>query len=229
MEYKEFAKYYDIFYSKKDYKKEVNFLKNFIKKDDKIIDIGCGTGIHASLLSEYDIDGLDLNKEMLEIAKTRITGKLYNQNILDINITKKYNVIISMFAVINHLKDIVELEKCLFNLKNILLPGGRIIIDLHNPQSSGEKVDCYDNIERKMIWNYDKDKKIETSKIIFKIDNKIYNDSHIFKIFGIGDIENVCKKLELKVINVYENYDVLKKGSSNSKNLQFIIENSQFD
>ena len=47
MEYKEFAKYYDKFYSKKDYQKEVLFLKNFINKEDKIIDIGCGTGMHG--------------------------------------------------------------------------------------------------------------------------------------------------------------------------------------
>ncbi len=166
---------------------------------------------------------------MLEIAKTRITGKLYNQNMLDININKKYNVIISMFAVINHLKDTIDLERCLFNLKNILLPGGRIILDLHNPQSSVEKVDCYDNIERKMIWIYDKNSKVEKSKIIFKINNKTYNDSHIFKIFSIEELENVCKKLGLNIINVYENYDVLKKGNSKSKNLQFIIEISQFD
>ena len=52
MEYKEFAKYYDKFYQNKDYQKEVNFLKNFINKTDKIIDIGCGTGVHASLLEK---------------------------------------------------------------------------------------------------------------------------------------------------------------------------------
>ncbi len=223
MEYKEFAKYYDKFYSKKNYKKEVLFLKNFINENDKIIDIGCGTGIHASLLSDYDIDGLDLNDEMLEIAKTRIKGNLYHQNILHINISKKYNVIISMFAVINHLKDIKELEICLLNLKNILLPGGRIILDLHNPQSSGEKIDCYDNMKRTMIWNYNKDLKIEKSKIIFEINNKIYNDEHTFRIFSIKEVENVCNKLGLKVVNIYENYDVLKKGNDNSKNLQFLI------
>ena len=30
MEYKQFAKYYDMFYQKKDYQKEVEFLSNFI-------------------------------------------------------------------------------------------------------------------------------------------------------------------------------------------------------
>lgn len=223
MEYKEFAKYYDKFYSKKNYKKEVEFLKNFVRKNDKIIDIGCGTGIHASLLSNYDVDGLDLNKEMLEIAKTRIKGNLYNQNMLNININKKYNIIISMFAVINHLKNIDELEKCLLNFKKILLPDGKIILDLHNPQSSGEKVDYYCKIERTMTWDYDKDLKIEKTKIIFELDNNKYNSEHIFRIFSVEEVENLCKKIGLKVVNVYENYDILKKGSEKSKNLQFII------
>ena len=182
MEYKEFAKYYDKFYSKKNYKKEVEFLKNFIDKNDRIIDIGCGTGIHASLLNNYDIDGLDLNEEMLEIAKTRINGSLYHQNMLNIKIDKKYNIIISMFAVINHLRNVDELELCL------------------------------------------KNSKIEKSKIIFEMDNKVYNDEHIFRIFSIDEIKNICTKVGLKVKKVYENYDILKKGKNSSKNLQFIIE-----
>ena len=78
--------------------------------------------MHASLLQQngFKVDGLDLNKEMLDIAKTRVHSNLYLQNILDLNINKKYNVIISMFAVLNHLKDTQELEKALLNLKNIL-------------------------------------------------------------------------------------------------------------
>ena len=85
MEYKEFAKYYDIFYKNKNYAKETEFLINFINQNDKIIDVGCGTGLHASLLQQngFKVDGLDLNKEMLNIAKTRIHSNLYLQNILD--------------------------------------------------------------------------------------------------------------------------------------------------
>ena len=87
----------------------------------------------------FKVDGLDFNEEMLDIAKTRVYSNLYLQNILDININQKYDVIILMFAVLNHLKYTQELEKALTNLKKILTDGGKIIIDLHNPKNLGIK------------------------------------------------------------------------------------------
>ncbi len=230
MEYKEFAKYYDMFYKNKNYVKETEFLKKFINQDDKIIDIGCGTGLHASLLQQngFKVDGLDLNKEMLDIAKTRVHSNLYLQNILDININQKYDIIISMFAVLNHLKDTQELEKAFMNLKNILNDKGKIIIDLHNPQNSGSKTDSYDNMTRIMEWHYDKKSKIEDSKIVFEIEGKKYIDSHTFRIFTINEVKKCCENVGLVVKKVYENYDVNKCGSSISKNLQFLIYKALF-
>lgn len=70
---------------------------------------------------------------MLDIAKTRLKSQLYLQDILNINLNKKYNVIISMFAVLNHLNDVKELAIAHSNLKSILKDEGKIIIDLHNP------------------------------------------------------------------------------------------------
>lgn len=226
MEYKEFAKYYDKFYQKKDYDKEVKFLLNFTIPNDQIIDIGCGTGMHASILQKqgFKIDGLDLNEEMLNVAKTRINGNLYNQDILNIKIDKKYNLIISMFAVINHLKDSNELEKAFLNLKKLLLPNGKIIIDLHNPQASGKKEDFYDNMSRTMVWNYDKDLKVEVSNIIFNIDDKNYEDTHTFRIFSIDEVKTAVQNVGLNVVAIYENYDVKKEGNSFSKNIQFLIQ-----
>lgn len=43
-------------------------------KDLAILDIGCGTGLSGKILNEYgftNLDGCDINPEMLEIAKTR--------------------------------------------------------------------------------------------------------------------------------------------------------------
>lgn len=226
MEYKEFAKYYDIFYQNKNYENEVSFLKKLIPINSKILDVGVGTGRHASILESYgySVDGLDLNKEMLDIASTRLKGCLYNQNILNVNINKKYDVIISMFAVINHLNNKSELETALKNMKNLLNENGKIIIDLHNPQNSGEKTDTFNNIKRTMKWDFKASEKIEVSDIYFEIDNIIYKDKHIFRIFSIEDVRDACKSVGLELTKVFENYDINKEGNTTSKNLQFLIE-----
>ena len=140
---------------------------------------------------------------MLDIAKTRVHSNLYLQNILEINLNQKYDVVISMFAVLNHLKNLKELEKALMNLKNILTDDGKIIIDLHNPQSSGMKIDSYDNMTRTMEWQYNKKKRIEESKITFEIDGEKYIDNYTFRIFTIDEVKQCCENVGLVVLNVY--------------------------
>lgn len=90
MEYKALAKYYDEFYNKKEYTKEVEFLKQFIGNNQTVLDVGCGTGIHMSLLEQagYEVEGVDLNEEMLEMAKKRVRGSLYIGNMLDFKLNK---------------------------------------------------------------------------------------------------------------------------------------------
>ena len=65
---------------------------------DNCLDIGCATGKVGVMLQEYikNIDGLDVSKEMLDIAcSTTAYKNLYCQNILnaDMHINKQYNLI----------------------------------------------------------------------------------------------------------------------------------------
>ena len=85
MEYQEMAKYYDLFYKKKNYDKESTFLENLINKRKTILDVGCGTGLHMHYLEEknYQVEGIDLNQGMLDVAKARVKGTLYQENLLD--------------------------------------------------------------------------------------------------------------------------------------------------
>lgn len=225
MEYKIFAKYYDKFYKNKKYNNEVMFLEKIITSNRKsILDIGCGTGIHASLLESlgYKVDLVDISIDMLDIARTRTSGVIYNQDVLNLKLDKKYDAIISMFAVMNHLKNTEQLKQAIINMKNLLNDDGIIIIDLHNPKASGEKEDVVEDMKRVMKWEYNKKTRIEISEIIFEIDGNSYKDSHIFKIFTIKDVEDICMNLDLKLLNVFENY-TLNEANQESKNLQFII------
>ena len=90
MEYQQMAKYYDLFYKKKSYDKESKFLEELINTRKTVLDIGCGTGLHMHYLEEknYQVEGIDLNQGMLDVAKTRVKGTLYQGNLLEMK-TKK--------------------------------------------------------------------------------------------------------------------------------------------
>ena len=72
--YTEFASLYDKLIKEDiDYKKAAAFIKNEITKkiDNIVLDLACGTGslTNELSLSGYDMIGIDISVEMLDIAK----------------------------------------------------------------------------------------------------------------------------------------------------------------
>lgn len=222
-EYEKMAKYYDLFYKNKSYEHEIKFLTHFMTDKRTVLDVGCGTGIHMHLLEEkgYKVDGLDLSKNMLEIANTRTNGKLFQGNLLDYKVSEKYDVIISMFAVFNHLKNYEELEKGILHWYHFLNKDGVLIIDLHNGRTSGEKKSLFQVYERIMRWTFDEENFKEYTEIDYIIDGKTYHDTHEFMIYEMNNIKQILDKNHLKY-KIYENYS-LRIASDNSKNIEIVI------
>lgn len=221
-EYQNMAKYYDLFYQTKKYDEEIDFITKIIGDRKKVLDVGCGTGIHMHLLEEkgYSVNGIDLNKEMLNVAKTRVRGKLYNKNLLDFKINQKYDVILSLFAVFNHLKSYEEFEKGLLNCYNHLKENGILIIDLHNGRKSGKKETIHENNQRIMEWVFNEDTYKETTKIKYIIDGKSYYDTHEFLIYKIKTLEKILKSNNFNY-KFYEDF-TFKEATELSKNIQLV-------
>ncbi len=80
--YTQFAKWYDFHYrSIKDYPAEAEriayILEKFETQPKGILDVACGTGEHARILSEtygYCVDGIDLEPNFVEIAQSKNPG-----------------------------------------------------------------------------------------------------------------------------------------------------------
>jgi len=229
IEYSKMAYVYDKFYINKNYKQEVDFITSFIKdKKCKILDAGCGTGNHAKILYDlgYNVFGFDKSQNMVDIANSKISGNFFQADLLKVNLKEKYDMIISFFAVFNHLKNYREFKKALTNLKKLLKKDGVIVIDLHNPQRSGEKMESFDNIFRIMQWKKCSILNKEFSKITYIIDGKVYKTKHVFKIFKIKRLEKLVKRLGFINVNLYENYDKSKIASQTSKNIQLVLTNN---
>lgn len=225
IEYGLMAHFYDLLYKNKDYKKETDFIKLFLKEDYSVLDAGAGTGCHAYLLhkSGYNVCGFDKSKSMVNEANKKMEGRFFEGDILTITPIKKYDAVISMFAVFNHLKNYKEFKIGLSNLKEALKPNGVIIIDLHNPQKNGKKIDEQNDIKRVMKWTKNKLTNKEKTIITYNHLGKEYQSKHIFKIFKINKLKKIALALGFKKVNFYEDYNVSRFATRKSKNVQMVI------
>lgn len=223
--YKDLAEIYDLVNQRKDYVAEVNFLKDLFRKYEvrAVLDVGCGTGVHMKLLEElgFECDGIDLNQEMLEVARTRVKGSLVQGDMTDFNMGKKYDAIICMFAAFNHLMESSCARKAINCFKNHLNSGGILLIDLHNPQSNGNKQDSIGEIYREMEWNYDSKTRIEKSSVVFNIGEKEVQDGLTMKIYSIDEMLGMIKDAGFFEAKVYEGYG-FKPAQLISKNLEVL-------
>ena len=134
--YKKLAKYYDLIYHWKEYEKEAHSIKDLIKKykksdGNKLLDVGCGTGKHLEcFLDDFSCMGIDINNEMVEVAKTKFKDAIFEQgDMIDFNLKTEFDVILCLFSSIGYVKTYFNLEKTIQNFKNHLKKGGVLIIE----------------------------------------------------------------------------------------------------
>jgi len=139
--FSKYAEYYDIIYADKDYEKECDFLEEIFRKYSRfkpkvILDGGCGTGGHAIPLAKrgYEVTGIDLSEEMINIAKEKASksGVNIDFNVMDLRelrLNKKFDACVLIFAVIDYLTDCKDLLKALANIREDLKSGSLLVFD----------------------------------------------------------------------------------------------------
>ncbi len=135
---KNYSRYYDLLYKEKDYKGEVQYVNQLIKKYFRrkyktLLDIGCGTGKHLKFFKEagYSVSGIDISQDMINKAKKNLVQdeNLFCYNSTDFDLNSKHDVIISLFHVMNYNISNEDLEKTFNRISLHLSKGGIFIFD----------------------------------------------------------------------------------------------------
>jgi SAM-dependent methyltransferase len=137
-----YAQYYDLLYAGKDYAKEVDYVRAFIRRyapgASSVLELGCGTGVHASLFAEhgYAVTGIDLSGEMLARARERhptlIAGGVLSfqqGDIRDFDLGEQFDVVIALFHVISYLPNDHDLGLTFASISKHLKPAGLFLFD----------------------------------------------------------------------------------------------------
>jgi len=136
-DYKNFSAYFDTIMDFLDYNQWINFTKQNIKENSTILDLACGSGIFLVNMNlyGYPTDGLDLSSQMIDLCKDKvyinhILCNLYEQNMADFKIDKKYDNITCYFDSINHLNTIEEVKNMFDCVYDHLNENGLFLFDI---------------------------------------------------------------------------------------------------
>ena len=134
--YGELAKYYDLIYSVKDYRKEAGRIKTLVSKYKKsegkeLLDVACGTGRHlAYLKDEFSCMGVDISKQILEVAMKNVEGVVFKQaDMTELNLGKQFDVITCLFSSIGYVKTYANLRKTIQSFTKHLKKSGVVFIE----------------------------------------------------------------------------------------------------
>lgn len=131
-----YSKYYDLLYSDKDYAGEVDYIHNLLKahKLEKvnILEFGSGTGKHGRLLGNlgYNVTGVELSKEMVEIAEQSDNFKCLQGDITTINLKNIFDCVLSLFHVVSYLTKNNAITSLFRNANRHLSENGLFIFDV---------------------------------------------------------------------------------------------------
>jgi len=223
--YKNFSKVYDIMMEYADYDGWENIIEEKIERygdsPKSILDLGCGTGeVLLRLLPNYEMTGVDLSKEMVEIARRKVDQvSFYIQDMRHLKLEKKHDVVISLFDTVNHLISLEGLKETFSSVWNNLNEDGIYIFDIVTRDlieemfPGGNFIDDRGDIV--IIWEHEEDidegiDYIDTTFFVKQKNGmfKKITEEYVKKIFTVDEVMNIAKEIGFKVVEVEENSEL---------------------
>ena len=129
------ARLYDAVYASiRDYPREAAELDRLIQERRPgartLLDIACGTGAHLEHLTGYEVEGLDLDPEMLGVARERLPNvPLHEGDMADFDLGKRFDAVVCMFSSIGYVRTAERLRSAVASMARHLEPGGVLVVE----------------------------------------------------------------------------------------------------
>lgn len=228
-----YARYYDLLYRDKDYAAEAEYVACLIRKFHpsarSILELGSGTGIHASLLAKkgFTVHGIERSPEMLvrsqTLADNQNTGgdrlTFTAGDIREARLNKIFDVVISLFHVISYQTSNEDVQAAFETARHHLKPGGIFIFDAwYGPavlterpavrikKMADEKIEVTRLAEPVLHPN---ENLVDVNYHVFVRDHatgavKELQETHVMRYFFKPEIELIASHNGLKILNSEE-------------------------
>jgi SAM-dependent methyltransferase len=129
------ARLYDAIYASiRDYPSEAAELDRLIQERwpgaRTLLDVACGTGAHLEHLSGYEVEGLDLDPEMLAVARERLPDVAYHEgDMVSFDLGRRFDAVVCMFSSIGYVQTEERLRSAIASMGRHLEPGGVLVVE----------------------------------------------------------------------------------------------------
>lgn len=131
------AELYDTIYSSfKDYGAESDRIAALLRavhpECRRVLDVGCGTGEHARLLTArgFEADGLDLDPNLLRVAaRKNPAGRFLEADMCAFATGGRYDAVLCLFSSIGYARSIERVAQALTCFRDHLAAGGVVAVE----------------------------------------------------------------------------------------------------
>lgn len=242
MAYGEFAKIYDDLINE-----DINY-DNMVSRIIEIcnehnieckdyLDVACGTGNVTVRLAKHfkDIYAVDLSEDMLreafnKLKENRIKGKIICQDMTEMHLNRKFDLITSVLDSTNYITDEDDLEKYFSSVKEHLKDDGIFIFDVNSyyklSEILGNNIYTYSEEDVFYTWeNVFEDDMVSMFLTFFVKQGELYErfeEEHFERAYKEEELESALSNCGLKVINKFDGYSN-NKVQANSERIVYVV------
>ncbi|AEB75615.1 class I SAM-dependent DNA methyltransferase [Clostridium botulinum] len=225
--YKEFAHIYDkLIYGDIDYAKWAKVIISICEKynlsKEDYLDLACGTGnMTKELAKEFKhIWAVDMSQEMLteaeeKMRKEKIKAKLVCQDISNLKLNKKFDLITCALDSTNYILEVEDLKNYFSSVKDHLKEDGLFIFDINSyyklTNILGNNIYNYDEDDVVYIWENLLEKDIVEMYITFFIKSgdmyKRFDEEHRERAYTEEFLEKLLNDIGFNVEKKLDSYE----------------------
>jgi ubiquinone/menaquinone biosynthesis C-methylase UbiE len=158
------AELYDALYSFKDYEAAAHAVheevRHHVPDARTLLDVGCGTGKHLAVLRQYyEVQGLDLNPDLLRVARNRCEGvRFHEADMAAFELGDRFDAVTCLFSSIGYVRTVERMRAAVAAMARHLSPGGVLLIEpWFTPESFWSPtvtLNVVDQPDLKVAWMY---------------------------------------------------------------------------
>ncbi len=217
------AEVYDELMSSVPYRMWVGYylllLSTLNAKPKKILDVCCGTGKMARMLSKegFQVDGFDLSAPMIEIAQQRaideqVDGAFVVADAAHFNLDQQYESAYSFFDSLNYITDPEKLQLAFHRVSQHIQPGGTFIFDMNTAYAFEQKMFDQKKLSPRAKVRYDwkgnwnPETRLIHVNMTFWAGDREFKEVHVQRAYDLWEVREMLNRAGFDTVDVYHAY-----------------------